>query len=1373
VDFSILGPIEVWSGSRAVPVSGAKRRALLGLLVVNANRAVKADALIEHVWGSSAPDAAAATLQSHVSQLRKVLDPGRLSSRPGGYLLHVDDGELDATAFESEVAAGRSALRAGDAAGAARLFEQALARWRGPALTDAGDGVTVRAEASRLEELRLIAMESQLEARLALGQYADVARVAEGAVAEHPLRERLWAQLMVGLYRGGRQAEALQAYQRLRHHLGEELGIDPSPELRALEESILRHDQTLAPRRPAPPPETRHPAALPSGVVTFVLTDVVGSSRLWDKDPDAMAVALARHDEIIASAVGRHRGVLLKARGEGDSTFAVFQRATDAVAAAITGQRALVGETWPPDTPVSVRMALHTGEALERDGDYYGPTVNRVARLRALAGGGQVLLSQATATVVRDGLPNGVELVDLGQQELRDLTRLEMVYGLTGEGLGPVVPLTGGAGTVVPGEVVIPLPPRLADLPETGFVGRTFERDLVIQRAKEVHDGGRRVVLVSGEPGIGKTRLSAQGARAALDAGLIVLYGRADEDLGLPYQPFVESLDHLVRHAPSALLEAHVVRHGGDLARLVPSLRYRLPHLPPPQRSDPETERYLLFGAVVGLLGAASAMAPVLLVLDDLHWADRPTVQMLRYLIAAPEPLRTLIVASYRDSDLSAGHPMTDLLATLRREPRVERVSLKGLEDTELVDLMEHLSGRELDTSAMAFAQGLRRETDGNPFFVTEILRDLTESGALPTDEGGWVLSDQSSSIRLPDSVREVVGQRVARLGDTAVKVLSAAAVIGHDFDLGVLAAAVDLEDELVVDTLDLAAEANLVTSTGPGRLSFAHALIEHSLYEGLTSARKARLHRRVAVALEEIAGDEAARVGELAYHWAQATQPTDLDKAVDYAYQAGRRALAHLAPDEAARWFDQAIELLGDTPGPLHCDLMTALGEAKRQTGDAGFRETLLQAADEAGALGDPARMTKAVLANSRGFFAASGVVDVERIGHLEAALAAVGDGDSAERARLLARLASELSYSGDPRRRRHLSDDALAVARRIGDPVTLAHVLRERNEAIAPPDMLDEKLDNTAELVALADRLGDPVVRFWALYWRAITALQDGKYHEFEERLDRISDLAAAIGQPTLRWTVAWVSSVRALLVGDAAGAEALALEALQLGNDTGQPDAVAIFGGQLLEIRHHQGRSAELVGLIAQTVVDNPGIPAFRAALARAQCYAGQEASDEARRALLEAASERFAGLPYDVVWLTGMALWAQVAVSLDEPGPAAVLSEVLRPFRDQIALVGPVCQGVVVEALGELAAVEGRTADAIRLLGEAEDLYQSIPAPFYLAKSRLHRGRLLLASGTSEDAELGVRLLTLANRAAADGGFAVLEHETAAALAGASG
>src|SRR5437660_8530323 len=484
MEFSVLGRLAVGAGESEVSIGGAKRRALLTLLLLNANRVVPAERLIEDLWEGNPPDSAAGTLQSHISHLRRALGSDRLLTRGAGYALEVGNGELDAAVFEAELVEGRAALAAGDAASAVDTLTRALGRWRGSAFEDAAGAAWATAEAARLGEARLVATESLLEARLRLGGHSEVVGQAEAAVAEHPLRERLWGLLMLALYREGRQAEALRAYQRVRTHLGEELGIEPSAELRALEQQILAQDPDLA--APTPTPPAAHPTTaskpLPSGVVTFLLTDVVGSTRLWETASHLMPGALRQHDDLVRAAVDARDGVLLKARGEGDSTFSVFRKASDAAAAALDAQAALAQVEWPEGCAISVRMAIHTGEAVEHDGDYYGRPVNRVARLRSIAEGGQILVSHATTDVIIDNLPADARLVELGPTELRDLDRREAVYLLAGAG-GPE--LRPGADIVTIAEHP-PLPSRLVVSPGVEFVGRTSERELLRARLKEV-----------------------------------------------------------------------------------------------------------------------------------------------------------------------------------------------------------------------------------------------------------------------------------------------------------------------------------------------------------------------------------------------------------------------------------------------------------------------------------------------------------------------------------------------------------------------------------------------------------------------------------------------------------------------------------------------------------------------------------------------------------------------------------------------------------------------------------------------------------------------------------------------------------------------
>ena len=461
------------------------------------------------------------------------------------------------------------------------------------------------------------------------------------------------------------------------------------------------------------------------------------------------------------------------------------------------------------------------------------------------------------------------------------------------------------------------------------------------------------LALISGEAGIGKTRLCAHLALDARAESATVLYGRCDEDLGVPYQPWGQALGYLVKEAPQKVLDAHVERHGGDLARLAPALRDRLPELPAARESDPETERYLLYAAAVNLLEGASEREPLLLILDDLHWADQPTVSLLRHVLTAASPMRTMVVGTYRDSDLPRDHPLTALLADLHRDQGGERMKLSGLESEDVLALMEAAAGQELDADGQALAAEIARETAGNPFFAGELLRHLTESGAIAHHEDGhWRVVGDLSELGLPQSVREVVGRRVERLGSDARTALSAAAVIGRDFDLDLLLAVVDLSEAQLLDLLDEAVGASLLreSSERAGRFTFTHALVEHALYEDLGATRRARLHKRIAEGLEERCGDEPGeRLGELARHWAAAVVSSDTGKALHYAQRAAERALQQLAPEEAARWYRQALELYDQAPGgerSERCDLLIGLGEAQRQGGNPDFRQTLLDAA-------------------------------------------------------------------------------------------------------------------------------------------------------------------------------------------------------------------------------------------------------------------------------------------------------------------------------------------------------------------------------------------------------------------------------------------
>ena len=490
MDFRILGPLEALDGGQRITLRGGKLRAVLALLLLHPNETISSERLIDELWGDEPPATAAKALQVHVSRLRKALagaegsgGAGVVVTRAHGYQLQIDLDQLDAHRFERLLAEGRSEVAADRPERALPVLEEAVSLWRGPPLADLAYEPFVQAETSRLEDLHVAAFEQLIEAKLALGRHVEVVGQLEALIDEHPFRERLRALLMLALYRADRQADALQAYQEARKRLVDELGIEPSERLRELERGILAQDVALAlppaPAAPEAPPEPDEappepdevppqpleaapepddappeaaPVELPTGVVTFLLTDIEGSSGMWESDAEAMAAALELHDDLIERTAGAHGGRLLKAKGEGDSTLTVFPRASDAVAAAVEVRKLLTETSWPGGLAPRVRIAIHTGEAHERAGDYFGPALNRAARLRALAAGAATLLSQATTEIVQDRLPPGTELIDLGRQELRGLSRPEQVFELrlegTATGTGPSAPGHGTRKTV-------------------------------------------------------------------------------------------------------------------------------------------------------------------------------------------------------------------------------------------------------------------------------------------------------------------------------------------------------------------------------------------------------------------------------------------------------------------------------------------------------------------------------------------------------------------------------------------------------------------------------------------------------------------------------------------------------------------------------------------------------------------------------------------------------------------------------------------------------------------------------------------------------------------------------------------------------------
>ena len=1008
---------------------------------------------------------------------------------------------------------------------------------------------------------------------------------------------------------------------------------------------------------------------------------------------------------------------------------------------------------------MGLRVGLSQGEVTREDDDYFGDPVVEAARLCATAESGQVLAADVVRLMA--GRRNRYECRSLGEVALKGLAEPIQTIEVLWEPLFSADRAT------------IPLPGRLTGRPDVGVLGREAEMQSLADVMKRLAENpGREVLLISGEAGLGKTTLVGEAARAAFDAGACVLFGHCEEDLAVPYQLFAEALGHYVTHAPEEQLLAHVEVHGSELSRLVPALASRLRDLPPSKATDSDTERFLLFAAVVGLLGEMSREQPVVLVLDDLQWADKGSLLLLRHLATAEHAMRVLILGTYRDGELSPSHPLTDALAALYRQRGVSRIELAGLDDGGVAALLEAAAGQSLDSAGIGLAHAVYRETDGNPFFVTEILRHLSETGAIHQDSAGqWVADDGLEQLALPDSVRTVIGARVGRLGKHAERVLSVASVIGRDFDLDLLALATKTSEDDLLDILDAAASVALVREVADtGRYNFAHALIQHTLYEDLGHNRRARGHRQVAEALEDLCGDRTeARVGELARHWTCATEPIDLARAIGYSKQAGDAALSALAPGDALSYYAQALDLsgqVGDADPVLEIDLAIGLGTAQRQTGDPASRETLLTAARRAADLDDTNRLVAAALANDRGYTSNNNATDTDKVEVLEMAVDRIPF-DHRDRALVLATLCSELSYGSTLERRKALADEALAIAASSGDDATIARVVNQVLFPLLVPSMFEQQLTWTADALARAERVGDPVLLFLMAHSRATAVFLAGDIDEMDRCIEIMCSLADQLGQPILSWTNTFNRAKRAQISGDTDLAEQLATEALQIGTECGQPDAALFFGGQLMVVSAQRGTMGDLIPLIEQMIDETLATPGvFTAALALA--HAEADHTEDVRRLLEEFAGADFE-LSGDQTWITGMHCYAEAAIRCGDPKYAGPIFDRLLPWAEQSVASGSVtASGLVSQSLGGLATVLRRYDEADAYFEQSAAISARMDAKFYVAVTDLLWGSMCAQRKAQGDIEKARERLTKAQAAGAAHGYRNVERRAAAAL-----
>jgi hypothetical protein len=638
-----------------------------------------------------------------------------------------------------------------------------------------------------------------------------------------------------------------------------------------------------------------------------------------------------------------------------------------------------------------------------------------------------------------------------------------------------------------------------------------------------------------------------------------------------------------------------------------------------------------------------------------------------------------------------------------------------------------------MDRDGWALATAIHGESEGNPFFVGEILRSLREEGAIIVgDDGTWRAAGAVESLGIPESVREVVGRRLDRLPEAANEVLSAAAVVGRDFELDVLVLLVDRPEAELLDLLEEAVDARLVDETGVGRFRFSHALVRATLYDEQRVTRRARLHLRVGEAIEQVHADDLdGHLGELAHHFERAAAGGSPTKALEYARRAGDEALRQLAHDEALARFEDAVEMLApDTSAVDRCDVLLGLGQAQRSVGDPGGRSSLLAAAAVARELGDGTRLARAALALHRGYFGSFGEVDQERIDAVQAALELVGEHDSAVRARLLAVLATESVFAIDLAERRAISDEALTIARRLDEPVTLGNVLATRHNAIFHISTLDERIANTDELRALAARLDDPNLVFWGGYCTWATGAEAGDGERARAGLEVCREVATTTGMATHCWIERFVRAAQALVDGRLVDAEALAEESFALGAEAAEPDAVLYYGVQLFFLRREQGRLLELEELTAEAVSGTTGKGSIELLHALLLSEVGR--GDDALAIIDRLCTDGVAGAFGDnQVWSSQLFGVAEVAHRHGRTDLAEQLLPLLDPIADRVALNGLAYFGPLALARAFVRATLGQVEGALEDARRATSQCEAMGAEALALRSALAHAELLVA------------------------------------------
>ena len=1234
MDYRILGPLHVVDGDRSIPLSGAKQRALLAMLLLEANHVVSTDRLIDRLWGDDPPETATTALQVYVSRLRTALEPNRAPGDAGtiivtqspGYVLRAGPDELDLARFERLTVEAESARTAGDQKRAAELLREAVGLWRGAALADLAFEPFAQPEIARLEELRLLAVEERIDAELELGRHAQLVGELESLVVVHPLRERLRCLLVIALYRSGRQAEALEAFNAAKATLLDELGIEPSPALARLERAILVQDPSLdapaAPETPVREPVAASPAAVtqPAGppaavvpheqrkIVTVVFTDIVESTMMGEAlDPERLRRVMGRYFDTVSRALERHGGTVEKYIG--DAVLAVFgipflheDDALRAVRAAVEARGALesLNDELESDwgVRIAVRTGVNTGEVVAANGSQgasfaTGRALNVAARLEQAAPAGAILIGEDTYRLVRDA----VEVEPIEPLELKGLTEAVAAFRLLD---------------------VLPDRPGRARRHDAPLIGRERELRLLDDAlSRAVSDRACHLFTVLGTAGVGKSRLVEEFTRG-LGSDTVVLRGRClPYGEGITFWPLAEMLG-----AAAGLAEADspaeatrkielLIEGEHDSAEVAAQLAEIV------GLAEGEITAAQSFLATRRFLETLGTADPLVVVLDDIHWAETTFLDLVEHVADRARESSILLLCLARPElfDARPGWAGGKTNATT--------IMLEPLSEAECRRLVEALFGDELPDPETR--ERIAGAAEGNPLFVEQLIALLLEDGL-----GG-------EEIALPPSVHVLLASRLDHLPPEERSLLECAAVIGKVFEPDELAALAEPGGELPELVVSLVRK-ELVR---PGRASypgdeayrFRHLLIRDAAYEAIPKERRSLLHDRYATWLEETTGERLRELEEIVgYHLERAFRyrtelgPVGADdralaeRAAARLASAGTRAFGRHDTPAAVSLLTRATDLLPEDEH-MRLALLPDLARALLEAGELARADAVLvDAIAAAGLSGDEHVRWQAVIERASLRFqideegSAEELVRVAReaIPELERLDDAVGLAHAWHLLSDAEWSACRFGAAGEALER------ALGYARRAGAPHVEAEILGGLAAALFfGPTPVPEAIERCDGLLgeARGDPGAEPTVLVTLAGLQAMAGDQDAARRLY-------ADGRAILEELGLRLRLAWITYVAGsieLLAGDPVAAERELRRGLDMLEEMGERDALPTQAAGLAEALCDQSRLDEaerLTELSEQTAASEDTGSQVMWRLTRARVVAQRGDGDAAR-------------------------------------------------------------------------------------------------------------------------------------------------------------